>query len=236
MQRFAARLVRASFFGVLSLAMVVALYLAATVAGSQIKAESIAPAGAGKPAKIYLLTSLLHADFAIAVDDGLRQRFAFLQQAGIPVDHPQLRYLVFGWGARDFYLNTPTLSQLRPGPALRGIFGDSTVMHVMAATDVARSPSSVAVNLPAGGLERLLVFIEASFAKNAGVAVPVAERNYGMSDAFFEGEGGFNIFTPCNIWVAKGLREAGVSTGVWTPTTWSLLRGLSLHAPQALAR
>jgi hypothetical protein len=51
-----------------------------------------------------------------------------------------------------------------------------------------------------------------------------------MSDAFFEGVGRFHIFRPCNIWVAQGLREAGISTGAWTPTTWSLLQGISWHS------
>ncbi len=236
MLRLVLRLVRALLWGTASLAIVLALYLAATFFGAQIVARGNPPEPSGEAERIYLLTSLLHADFAIAVDDALRARFAFLGDAGVPIGHENLKYLVFGWGAREFYLNTPTLSQVRPVPAVRGIFGDSTVMHVMAATDVSKAPSSVAVTLPPGGREKLLSFIEASFARSGNSTLPITGRNYGMADAFYVAEGGFNILTPCNIWVAKGLRQAGLDTGAWTPTTWSLLRGLALHSPQALNR
>jgi uncharacterized protein (TIGR02117 family) len=209
-------------------------YLGATVIGSQIAADRPLIDGSGEPAKIYLVTSLLHADFAIPVDDPLRQRFAFLRDAEIPLDHPELRYLIFGWGSRAFYLNTPTLADLRPGPTIRAITGDASVMHVMAGRDVSKLPSAVAITLPPGGLERLLAFIEAGFTRKDGKVLFLPGSGYGTADAFFEGEGGFDIFRPCNIWVANGLREAGISTGAWTPTTWSLLRGLRLHSPAAL--
>ncbi|MCU0790920.1 MAG: DUF2459 domain-containing protein, partial [Nitratireductor sp.] len=51
-----------------------------------------------------------------------------------------------------------------------------------------------------------------------------------------EGQGAFNIFRPCNIWVAEGLRQAGISTGAWTPTTFALELGLSMHSNGALAQ
>ncbi len=110
---------------VLALAAIVIVYIAASIAGAAIPARGVATQGQGEPAQIFLLTSLLHADFAIPVNDSLRTRFAFLREGGIPIDHPQLRYLVFGWGARDFYIETRTLADIRPLPALKGIVGDA---------------------------------------------------------------------------------------------------------------
>ncbi len=144
--------------------------------------------------------------------------------------------MCFGWGARDFYLKTKTLADIRPLPALKGIVGDRSVMHVLAARDVRKDASAVALDLPPGGLERLLTFIERSFLKEGEKAVPVPGAGYGMSDVFFEGLGRFDIFRPCNIWVAEGLREAGLATGAWTPTTFSLELGLALHSRTALAK
>lgn len=218
----------------LLLATLVVGYLAAALIGAVIPSPSTHVPPTGEPRQIYLLTSLLHADIAIPADDALRARFGFLKAGGLPVDHPSLRYLVFGWGAREFYLKTPHLAGLRPGPALRGIFGDASVMHVLAAAEIANSPGAVAVGLPPGGLERLLAFIEAGFRKDAAGVALIEGVNYGMADAFYEGEGGFNILRPCNVWVAEGLRKAGLVTGVWTPTTYALKLGLSLHSPQAL--
>ena len=40
--------------------------------------------------------------------------FDSLVHAGIPVDLPDVRYLVFGWGGRAFYIETPTWAELKP--------------------------------------------------------------------------------------------------------------------------
>jgi uncharacterized protein (TIGR02117 family) len=230
MRAMAARGLRYGAGAVLALAAIVLLYLAASIAGAAIPAPAIALKGEGRPAQVYLLTSLLHADFAIPVDDAIRERFAFLREGGIPIDHPNLRYLVFGWGARDFYIKTRMLADIRPLPALKGMVGDASVMHVLAASDVKKDESAVVLSLPPGGIEGLLGFIERSFRRDGAAARPIEGASYGMSDAFFEGAGRFHIFRSCNIWVAQGLREAGIATGAWTPTTWSLLQGINWHA------
>ncbi len=82
MRRAAGRGLRYFSGAVLALAAVVGVYLAATLAGAAIPARGMTGDGAGEPARIYLLTSLLHADFAIPVDDELRERFAFLIDGG----------------------------------------------------------------------------------------------------------------------------------------------------------
>lgn len=213
-----------------------ALFLAASLAGALIPARPSVPPPGQAGEKIYLLANFLHADFAIPVTEGLRRRFAFLRDTGVPLDHPALKYLVFGWGSRAFYTNTPTLADIRPGPTLRAITGDLSVLHIVPASDISRLPQAMPLSLPAGGLERLLAFIESSFSRDRGEARPLDHPGYGMGDVFYEAQGGFNIFNPCNVWVAEGLRVAGLSTGAWTPTTYSLKLGISLHAPEALRR
>ena len=220
---------------VLAVALSVPLYLGATIAGALIPAapSRLPQAVTGSQAdgeRIYLLTTLLHADFAIPVDDELRARFAFLGDAGVPLGSADLRYLVFGWGSRAFYINTPTLADISAATTLRAMTGDESVMHVLPARDVSVLPNATAIRLPDGGLERLLDFIEASFERGSDAS----QQGYGYGDVFYAARGGFNIFRPCNIWVASGLRRAGLATGAWTPTTHSLMLGLSLHASGAL--
>lgn len=236
--RILRRMARAVLFGLAGFAAIVLLYFAGSIAGAAIPSgPAPAVAGAGQAERIYLATSMLHADFAIPATDAIKARFTFLREAGIPLDHPELRYLVFGWGGRDFYTKTPSLSDIRPLPLLKGVFGDKSVMHVLAARDVSADAGIVAVDLPAGGLDRLATYLERSFARDAaGAPVHMAGVSYGPADAFFDGVGSFNVLKPCNIWVARGLREAGLRTGLWTPTTHSLRLGLGWHAAGALPR
>jgi uncharacterized protein (TIGR02117 family) len=199
---------------------------------------ALIPAGGGYPSeargeRIYLVTGLLHADIAIPIDADLLARFAYLRTAGVPLDHPGLRHLVFGWGARDFYVETETLAELRPMPALKAIMGDRSVMHVLAAGEIAEAPGILAVDLPSGGRERLIAFIERSF-----LHMPprhISGAAYGNADAFFEAAGSFNILRTCNVWAAHALQAAGLRTGAWTPTTLSLLLGLRVHASASIA-
>lgn len=239
MTRFAMRILRYPLYLIAELALVALIYLGATYVGAALPGHPAWHGGNGlggaipdEPNRIYLLTTLLHADFAIPVDDEVRARFAFLGEAGLPIDSPALRYLVFGWGSRAFYTATPSLVDIRPAPTLRAITGDDSVMHILPARDVSTLPDATAIHLPDGGFDRLLDFIQASFQGKGSFL----QSGYGFGDVFYAARGGFNIFRPCNIWVADGLRQAGIPTGAWTPTTQSLMLGLSLHAPGALAQ
>lgn len=234
--RAASRLLRAIAWLLAALVAAIGVYLGGTLVGAVVPATPTmaVAASSDRGASIVLLTSLLHADFAIPVDDRLKRRFAFLGEQGVPLEHPGLRYLVFGWGARGFYIGTPTLADISAGPALKAVFGDRSVMHVAPAGEVRDLPGAIGVDLPAGGMERLLAFIEESFARRDGAPLPIPGSGYGIGDAFYEGRGRFDILRPCNIWVAQGLRRAGLGTGAWTPTTHSLRLGLRLHAPLAI--
>ncbi len=59
--------------------------------------------------RILLLSGPIHTDKAILLDDDVREKFAFVEDAGVPVLHPDARWLIFGWGGRSF------ISRLRPG-------------------------------------------------------------------------------------------------------------------------
>ena len=39
----------------------------------------------------------------------------------MPVDAREVRYIVFGWGGRAFYLETPTWSELKAAPVLKAV-------------------------------------------------------------------------------------------------------------------
>jgi uncharacterized protein (TIGR02117 family) len=217
------------------IALAIFAYLGAALVGAVVPLAPVAYSGAGASERIYLIANWLHADFAIPVDDELRQRFAFLGTvAGMPISDPRLKYLVFGWGSRAFYTTAPTYADIRPGPTLQAVVGDRPVVHVRPAGDISSLVTAHALDLPPGGLNRLVDYIEDSFAGGSRSPHLLAQAGYGFGDEFFLATGHFNIFNPCNVWVARGLRQAGLATGAWTPTTFSLLLGIRLHSSRAL--
>jgi len=180
--------------------------------------------------RILLLHNPIHTDIAIPLDAAVLADFDFLLNAGIPADLPDARYLVFGWGGREFYINTPVWSELKAGPLFKGLTVDRSVLHVEVAGDIPEpQPFVTGHALSEAGYDRLLAFIRASFSASPDGPVRIAGAAYGEFDAFFEANGWFNAVAGCNTWTAAALREAGLRTGWWNPLPQSLAVSLSLH-------
>jgi uncharacterized protein (TIGR02117 family) len=189
------------------------------------------PTAGAKPAAprhFLVLKNPIHTDIAIPVDDKVRQRFHFLVDAGIPADTPAVRYIVFGWGGRAFYLETPTWSRLKAVPVMKALTLDASVMHVEVSGDIVEPHPDVAgFNIGEDRFNRLLDFIEASFQQGPSGPIVVENAAYSSLDRFFEAKGGFNALAGCNTWTAAALRTAGLRTGWWNPLPVSL--GLSMR-------
>ncbi|QKW97668.1 MULTISPECIES: TIGR02117 family protein [unclassified Agrobacterium] len=183
-----------------------------------------------KEREILLLSNPIHTDIALPVDDDLRRVFAELQEGGIAVNHPAAATLVFGWGGRSFYIQTPTWADLKPMPVLRSFTLDSSVMHVDVTGDFPADLAGVKrLRISEAGYQRLIAGISASFVRQDGRVQLVPGVAYGLTDAFFEANGWFNALAGCNTWSAAMLRQAGIRTGWWTPLPPLLRWSVDLH-------
>jgi uncharacterized protein (TIGR02117 family) len=179
-------------------------------------------------AEILIITNPIHTDIAIQATPEALKKFAFLRASGLPLDAPGLRWIVFGWGGRAFYVETPAWSQLKAVPVLKALTLDSSVMHVAFAGEIDRMlPNVKSIPMSAPQLDRINSAIAASFLE----AKPVAIQNagYGENDRFFEAIGGFNVLLGCNTWAARVLRAGGFRTGIWNPLPQSLVYSLELY-------
>lgn len=180
--------------------------------------------------RILLLSGPIHTDIAIPIDDRLRASFSFLEDAGIPVSDPAAQWLIFGWGGRSFYLETPTWADLKPMPVFRALTIDRSVMHVDVAGGISEThPAVTVLNVNGGHFEQLLGFVNDSFIRENGVVLPIGDRGYGSYDRFFEAKGYFNALFGCNTWTAAALRTGGLRTGFWDPLPQTLVLSLSLY-------
>lgn len=177
----------------------------------------------GSERRILVLANPIHTDIALPVDAALLERFAFLREAGLPVERAD--WLVIGRGGRSFYIETPTWGDLRPLPVLKSFTLDGAVMHVDLAGPLQEGPDIRAIDLGDAAYEALLSAIEEGFASRT--AIPGA--GYGPYDRFFEATGPFNALAGCNVWTAATLRRAGIATGLWTPLPRLLFWSLDLH-------
>jgi uncharacterized protein (TIGR02117 family) len=188
---------------------------------------------AEKSVEILVITNPIHTDIAIPANSETLQAFAFLQESGLPLDAPGLRWIVFGWGGRAFYLETPTWAQLKLVPALKALTIDRSVLHAELAGEIERVlPNVKSIRVSDGEFSKLLRTILDSFDPQEPAAI--AGAGYGPNDKFFEANGYFNVLFSCNTWAAKVLRAGGVQTGWWNPLPQSLGLSINLHKDGAL--
>ncbi len=213
------------------IAAVFATVLALVVAGTLLPRPlfGVAQSGEGAAHRILVFSSHIHTDIAVPVE-ALGPEFGFLREAGLPLDNPNARWVLFGWGGRSFYVATPELTDIQFGPVLKAFGLDDSAMHVAVAGAVEEpQPYLQAFTISNDGLARLLAFTRASFAERDGMPVRIEGAGYGPNDAFYEGVGYFNAFLGCNTWTAAALREAGLRTGWWNPLPVTLGWSLALY-------
>lgn len=167
--------------------------------------------------QIYLSTNGVHADVIIPIKD--------LSQAlkrDLPVDEND-GYVAFGWGDRNFYLNTPEWSDLTFSTAVNAAFLKSeTLMHVTVYTNSYKR--WVKVSVCREEQNALMNYLQQSFRMASSSKILIDANSYGPNDFFYEAKGSYNCFYTCNTWLNSGLKDAGLKAALWTPFDFGILR------------
>ena len=160
---------------------------------------------------IYVIDGGWHTELALPMP-AISGRLAALKHG-----FAKARYLVFGWGARDFYMaRDPGLGDLLraavPGPAVL------LVIPLQVSPEAFAGAANVfAVPVARRGAERLSQFLWGYLAKGAeGTPRRIGAGPYPGS-VFYASTGTFDLAHTCNTWTAEALRAAGlpvISVGV----------------------
>jgi uncharacterized protein (TIGR02117 family) len=170
--------------------------------------------------EIYITTNGVHLDIILPVTNVESE---FLNKLEILSG---TKYVSFGWGDKEFYINTPEWKDLTFKTAFKALFLKSeTAMHV---TCYSTSYSSwKKIKICSSQLDLLNKYIEKSFSKNEnGGLQKIAVPGYYQSDFFYEAKGSFSLFNTCNVWVNKALKVTGIQTSVWSPFDFGILHHL----------
>lgn len=180
--------------------------------------------------RILLLYNPIHTDIAFPAEPDVLERYEFLAEAGLPIEHPDVAWIIVGWGGRSFYLETPTWADLKPAPVFKALTVDSSVMHVALAGEIDTRQSNVdELIVPETKFDVMLNRALATFASDSdGIPRLIEGASYGGFDRFYEATGLFNVVVGCNTWTADVLRVGGARTGLWNPLPFSLRWSLKL--------
>lgn len=202
---------------------IIGLYLAAAFVGSHIPANS-GWAETPDGIIIYVETNGHHTGIVVPVAAGGIDLSLTLRPTDLGDSRLAGNWLAIGWGDRDFYLNTPTWTDLRPGTMVSALLGSGqTLIHVDHLDQPYPDPDQRAVRISRAEYRRLIIAIMASLRRGED-GYPVAIPGYGDRDLFYEATGDYSLFHTCNGWTAEMLKAAGIKAPLWTPFSGGVMR------------
>ena len=163
------------------------------------------PAAPDEPSKtVYLVSHGWHAGIVV-------------KRADIPPDlwlqrndFADAEYLEFGWGDKDYYMT--------PSPHLgiklkAGLLPTASVLHLVgfsgSVTRYFPHSEVISIELSEAGFQQLCSYLENSYALDEdGHSQPLGPSLYGAGRFYLSRES-YHVFNTCNVWTARGLREAG---------------------------
>ena len=178
--------------------------------------------------QVGLLQGPIHTDILFPLTPETRARFAFAEAAGVPLNHPEAEWLVFGWGSAAFYTTAGTYADITASAVLTAATGDSAVIRLDALGPLPPLPNLRTLALSEAQFQALLDQTAAAFASQTRLDHP----GFTGSDAFFPAHGHFHLFRTCNVWLGETLRASGIPFGLWTPANWSVTLSLDRFADQ----
>ena len=160
---------------------------------------------------LYVIAAGWHTEIGIAAD-AISGPLTFLWSRS-----PNARYIVFGWGQRDYYMSpNPGFGEL-----VKAAIPAPSVMLII---PLEESPAKVftvgarvfTIPVSREGLNRLSQFLWDHLDQGQGPPRPIGDGPYRQS-SFYDATGTYSLVNTCNTWTADALGIAGLpvrSSGV----------------------
>jgi uncharacterized protein (TIGR02117 family) len=181
--------------------------------------------------EIMVTSTVIHADMVLPIRNETVDWSRHLPPSDFAGDVSSATHVAFGWGNKEFYVETRTWADVKAGTVFRTVFWPSaTCMHVNMWDDNAIPAAARKTRVSREQYRRLVEHVLASFRRDEGGRfLHIGGAAYGSDDAFYDAHGSYHAFNTCNCWVGRGLKAAGVRTGWFTP----LPKTVSFYMPAA---
>ena len=225
------RVARALLRGCQLVLLPVALYLLAVLVGLIPVNNDFAPTPDG--VEITVAPTEIHSDLVLPLHNETMDWRPLLPAGDFAGDVRWATRVAFGWGNKEFYVDTRSYGDLTGGTVLRAVFWPSpTCMHVEMWDDLDTRPGARTVRISREQYRRLVEHVLGTFRRDeAGRFLPIKGGAYRANDAFYHAHGSYHALNTCNCWAGRGLKTAGMRTGWFTPMPRTV--GLYMPAPAA---
>lgn len=163
---------------------------------------------------IYIRSNGIHTELILPTESPEMDWKSFIVTESFG-DSISLEYVVFGWGDKGFFMNTPEWSDLTVKTASSALLlPTSTAMHVAYRDTPVENADCIKLMVSAKQYEEICSYVQNSFYSSTDQAELIPGKGYGKSDNFYEAKRSYHIFRTCNTWTSNALKEAGIKTSV----------------------
>ena len=168
--------------------------------------------------QIYIVSNAVHADIIVPKTSAVIDWSERFGASEFSEDINNKSHVAFGWGDREFFLETETWDDFKLSTAVNALLLPSSSCIHVSFVRPSDCRDAVAVTISKEQYERLAEFVESSFRLNEnGTYLQIPGEAYSTNDAFFSSAGRYHIMNTCNSWVGRGLKQAGVKTPWFSP-------------------
>jgi uncharacterized protein (TIGR02117 family) len=181
--------------------------------------------------EITVTSTEIHADLVLPLHNATMDWRPLFPAGDFAGDVGGATRVAFGWGNKEFYVDTRSYADVKVGTVFRAMFWPSaTCMHVEMWDDTVTRDGARTVKISHEQYRRLVEHVLGTFRRDEGGRFePIKGGAYHDSDAFYHAHGSYHALNTCNCWAGRGLKSAGVRTGWFTP----LPRTVTLYMPPA---
>jgi uncharacterized protein (TIGR02117 family) len=202
--------------------LVAGIYMMAAIIGSTWQRPGAFISSSNSNA-IYLHDNGIHVSIIIERKQHLLDLDQGFPASDLPGNQPPAKFLMFGWGDQDFYLNTPTWGDLSPRHALNAFAGSGKALVHIDHLD-ALPTGSKQINVEIEDLNTIITAIDETIDRPDGQTNPHPIKGYGSKDIFYPAKKyNYSALYTCNNWVSDILAKGHVRTGRWTPLPFGVM-------------
>ena len=174
---------------------------------------------------IYVSTNGVHTSYILPSRNSVIDWENYFPPSHFPDSVSVANYFIFGWGEKDFFINTPTWEDFKLSSALKALFIPSeSVLHITKLSHPLKTNENcLPITISASQYETLKNYILQSLVTPSPLDVP----GYSNRDAFYPYDQSYHLFKTCNDWINRGLNKSGIRSCVWSPFDRGILYQIS---------
>jgi uncharacterized protein (TIGR02117 family) len=173
---------------------------------------------------VFLYSSGVHLELILPIKSVAYDWTKRIPYSAVPANDSTVQWISFGWGEKNFFLQTPTWADFKLKNMLKSLFfmGQSA-MHIRFIHQIQATEKYICLHLSTKQYNALIKAIGNEFDTNsAGQFVFIPQNVYSQYDAFYKTRSAYNLFNTCNSFSNYLLKVSGQKHCLWTPFSYVL--------------